>query len=180
MKIRLSVLPLLSVFLTLPACQPGERGWCRAAKDYSPLDSSSYANTPDLGEIAVAAARIEEALPEGFDRSRAEKLITEIFIKDLSSCGRFSRVEFAEGNVSGLAVYPVLRSFSVKRENGVHKLLEIEAEVGVYRDGKQIIKKTYSRKWSGQETPDYERAWNEFLPPAMLEIRRGIIAPLSR
>jgi hypothetical protein len=175
MKARFLILPLFCVYLALAACSPGDRGWSRSAADFNPLAGAPAGARPDLGPITVAPARIQASLPEGLDKAAAEKLITDIFVKDLLACGRFSAVEHA-GADSAAAVYPALTRLTVRQDNGAYKLLAAEVEIKFSKGGRLLLQRTYAKTWSGAAAPDHEKAWSEALPPALLEMREDIIA----
>lgn len=172
MKTRLPFF-LLTVSLALAACSPGDRGWCRSAADYSPLPSG-----PGAGRIAVAPGRVKADEQEGFDKAAAEKLITELFIKDLSYPGGFVVAAYADGG-NAAVLSPVLTSISVMRENDRSRLLEAELNIQLSKDGKVLLEKTYRKSWRAADAPGYEEAWREVLPRAMLEMRGDIIAALQ-
>ena len=68
---------LFILSLALAACSPGDRGWCRSEADYTPLASAG--SGAGLGRITVAPASIAAAVPPGFDKAAAEKLIPRPF-----------------------------------------------------------------------------------------------------
>jgi len=165
---------LAAFSLAFAACSPGDRGWCRGAGDYSPLPSG-----PGTGRLAVAPGRVEAAAPEGFDKAAAEKLITELFIKDLSYPGGFVVAAYADGG-NAAVLSPELTNITVMRENGRSRLLEAELNIKLSKNGKVLLEKTYRQSWRAADAPGYEEAWREVLPRAMLEMRKDIIAALSR
>ena len=179
MNARLSALLLLCASLSFAACSPGERGWSRTKDDYTPLASAASGPLAQLGGITVAPARVTAAEPAGFDRPAAEKLITDLFVKDLSACGRFSAVGYAGGDRTAAVLSAVVTRAEVKEEKGVQKLLDAAVEITLSRDGKLLLKKYYSRRWTAAGAPGYEKAWREALPAAMLQMREDILAALQ-
>jgi len=178
MNVRIPVLFLLCASLSLAACSPGERGWSKTKDDYLPLPSAVFGSGPQLGRMTVAPARILTAVPDSFDKNSAEKLITDLFIKDLLSCGRFSSVEYSGNNPAAATLSAVVTRVVVKEERGVHRLREAVVELTLTKSGRVLLKKSYFRTWKDVEAPDYNRAWREVLPPALLEMREDVIAAL--
>ncbi|HBA59342.1 MAG TPA: hypothetical protein DCZ92_00685 [Elusimicrobia bacterium] len=163
-----------AVSIALAACSPGDRGWYRV-DDYAPLPSG-----PGVGEIRVAHTVIGEDMPEGLNKTAATELVTGLFRKDLSNDGQVVVAEYPAGQASSPTLYSTLTRVAVKQVNGSGRLLEAAVAVKLTRDGKTLLEKTYTRTWTEADAPDYQTAWREALPPAMLEIRNDIIAAVSR